>query len=67
MGTMDIRVENGGSVVLLVPATDDAKDWLESNVGADNGYQPYWPTCVVEARYADDILAGMLNDGLEVV
>ena len=48
---------------------DRVKDWfsrLEAHIGQDNGYQPYFPTVVVEPRYIADIVAGIQNDGLEV-
>jgi len=62
----DVTIINGGSVVLLRPQTDAAREWVEENIGQDNGYQPYWPTVAVEARYVDDILVGMQSDGLEI-
>lgn len=62
----DIQVENHGSVVLLRPATPEAVDWIEQNIGEDNGYQPYWPTVLVEPRYLEHIICGMVNAGLEV-
>ena len=62
----DIEVVNGGSIVLLRPETDAGKAWVEENIGQDNGYQPYWPTVVCGARYAGDVIDGMVADGLEV-
>jgi len=62
----DIEVANGGSIVLLRPVTSEGRDWVEENIGQDNGYQPYWPTVVCEARYAGDVIDGMVADGLEV-
>ena len=62
----DFRVENHGSIFLLVPQTASATEWVETKIGRDNGYQPYWPTVVVEHRYIADIVAGIKNDGLAV-
>lgn len=62
----DFEVRNEGSLVLLTPVTDAAREWLEEHVGSDNGYQPMWPTCVIERRYAADVLQGAVNDGLHL-
>jgi len=62
----DFRLENHGSIFLLKPLTPSATSWLEDHVGQDNGFQPYWPTCVIEHRYISDIVAGIQNDGLAV-
>lgn len=63
---MDIQVENGGSVFLLRATSELGESWVDENIGQDNGYQPYWPTVVVESRYIEDIVYGMQADGLEV-
>ena len=48
------------------PHSDSARDWIEQHIGRDNGYQPYWPTIVIEHRYIGDIVRGIRNDGLAV-
>jgi len=62
----DFSVNDQGSIVLIEPVSQAALDWVEEYIGQDNGFQPYWPTVVVEHRYADDVIEGMLNDGLEL-
>jgi len=64
--TVDFLCENHGSIVLLRPLTPSATSWLEEHIGQDNGFQPYWPTCVIEHRYIWPILEGIQNDGLGV-
>ncbi len=64
--TVDFVCENHGSVSLLRPLTPLATSWLEEHIGQDNGFQPYWPTCVIEHRYIWRILEGIQNDGLAV-
>ncbi len=64
--TPDFLCENQGSVFLLRPLTPSATSWLEEHIGQDNGFQPYWPTCVIEHRYIWPILEGIQNDGLAV-
>lgn len=61
----DIRVEDHGSIVLLVPESDIAKQWIEENIGQE-GYQPYWPTVLAEPRYVQTIIDGMESEGLTV-
>ena len=62
----DISIENHGSIFLITPLTPAAIAWIEENIGADNGYQPYFPAVVIEHRYIADIVAGIQNDGLIV-
>lgn len=62
----DFRFRNEGTLALLIPQTDAAKEWVDEHIGADNGYQPDWPTVLIEPRYAGDILNGLVADGLTV-
>ncbi|MGH2506550.1 MAG: hypothetical protein ACRDHZ_03905 [Ktedonobacteraceae bacterium] len=62
----DFTVQNEGSIVLLHPHTDAARSWVDENIGEDNGYQPMWPTVVVEHRFIADIVNGIQMDELEV-
>ncbi len=62
----DFVLENHSSIFLIKPLTPSAISWIEDHIGQDNGYQPYFPTVVVEHRYIADIVAGIQNDGLAV-
>lgn len=62
----DFSLENYGSVVFLRPLTDIAREWVDLNIGQENGYQPYWPTVVIEPRYVAHICEGIEGDGLAV-
>ena len=62
----DFSVENYGSILLLRPLSTPAQHWIKKNIGRENGFQPYYPTVVVEPRYIGDILEGIHNDGLAV-
>lgn len=62
---MDATVEPQGSIVLIRPLTDEARDWLKDNVDR-NSYQPYWPVVVAEPRYVEDLIDGMVEAGLQV-
>ena len=61
----DIEVKNEGSVVLLIPMSDRGKAWIDDNLQLE-GWQWYGNAAAVEARYADAIVDGMQDDGLEV-
>lgn len=58
----DFHVTDEGSIVLITPYSQDAKDWLENNIGEDAMY--FGPSLAVEHRYAGEILYGMQEDGL---
>lgn len=62
----DFVLENHGSVFLLCPQNEQAIAWVNEHIGSENGFQPYWPTVVVEHRYISDIVEGIRNDGLAV-
>lgn len=64
--TPDFAVDGGGSIFLLRPLTDAGREWVDQHIGQDNGFQPYWPTVVIEHRYIGNIVAGIQADGLQV-
>jgi len=64
--TADFELQNHGSIFLLIPQTLSAHVWIDDHIGKDNGYQPHYPTVVVEHRYVADIVAGIQDDGLAV-
>ena len=66
MSEADFTISDHGTIILLKPHTSKALAWVEENIGRENGYQPYWPTVLCEPRYAQDILDGIGQDGLEV-
>lgn len=62
--TIDVQIQNEGSIFILWAMTDRAVEWLEANCASAqrwgvNGY-------VVEHRYVDDIAEAMINSGMEV-
>jgi hypothetical protein len=63
---MDFEINGGGSIYLLNPVSESAKVWIEENIGRDNGFQPYWPSVVIEHRYVADVVAGILAEGYTV-
>ena len=49
----DFELIDSGSIYLLRPMTKKAKAWVDDNIGSENGYQPYYPTVVMEPRYTE--------------
>lgn len=62
----DFSLIGGGSVTLLQPNNELARDWVEEHIGADNGFQPYYPTVVVEGNYLPAIIEALGDEGFEV-
>lgn len=61
----DVEVNDCGSVVMFAPMTAEAQQWVDTNVGLES-WQWLGGAFAVEHRYADDLIEGMLNDGLVV-
>jgi hypothetical protein len=61
---LDFIVEDHGSIILLKPVTAGAREWVEENIGEDNGYQGLWTTVTLEGRYLAPILEGISQAGL---
>ena len=62
----DFTIRNEGSILLLTPHTEVARNWINEHIGPDNGFQPYYPTVVIEPRYVIAILEGIRVAGLEI-
>lgn len=60
----DIMVQNHGSIVLVYPVSSEAREWIEQNVSDES--QWFGGGLVVEPRYVENLIQGMLNDGLVV-
>jgi len=61
--TIDFRVTNHGSVVLITPLTDQGTSWLNENVQTES-WQWFGNSLSCEPRYVEDLLNGAINDGL---
>ena len=51
------------TVYSLEPITESAKSWIADNVQAEPG-QWLGGTLAIEHHYVDDIIAGMVEDGM---
>jgi hypothetical protein len=63
-GIADFAITDHGLLVLFQPLTDHAREWWHENVNDD---APTWGGAwVVERRYVDTIVNGIIDDGLEI-
>jgi len=60
----DVEIRNEGSVFLLEPLTETAKQWIEENVIGETTW--FGGSLCVEHRYAHNLAQGMIGDGLRV-
>jgi hypothetical protein len=63
--TPDVTVSNHGSLFLVTPFTQDARDWINTNVHAE-GWQWLGQSLAVEHRFVAHLVDGMLDAGLDV-
>ena len=62
---IDVSVDfSGGSLVMIKPLTDAAREWIAQNVSDEQTW--FGDRLAVEPRYFDDLFHGMTMDGLEV-
>ena len=62
---LDFDVSNHGSICLLTPLTEAAQAWVAEHLPED---AMTWGqnSIVVEPRYIEDILDGIVADGLSI-
>ena len=60
----DFEFYDHGSIVILVPLSEEAHDWVDDNLGEDVLW--YGRGIAIEPRYVGDILEGITGDGLTV-
>jgi hypothetical protein len=60
----DFEFHNEGSILLVTPNTERAREWLEANVQGDKHY--FGRSLVVEPRYAIELAYGILENGYSV-
>lgn len=61
----DFRLDDHGSVAILIPNNDAAEDWIAENIGSE---APHWGSSgvVIERRYVADIVAGIQDAGFKI-
>jgi len=60
----DFRLQDEGTIVILHPCNDAAGDWIYEHVGWGDEITWWGGGVVIERRYVNDILAGILDAGL---
>ena len=62
---LDFKLENHGSLFLLRPLSVAAKEWMQQNLPVDSPETQFWgDAIVIEWRYVDAIVDGIIGDGL---
>lgn len=60
----DVFVRNEGSIFLVTPISEAAREWMKEHIPDDAQYMGR--SLVVEHRYVEDIINGMKGDGLRI-
>lgn len=61
---MDFTLENHGTIFLLQPHSEEAKQWIKDHLPDDA--QTFGPSTCIEHRYIADIVNGISADGLTI-
>jgi hypothetical protein len=64
METPDFTLRSHGSICILTPVTDAAREWCGGNLPED--VQVWGGGYVIESRYVGDIVAGFQAEGLTI-
>lgn len=60
----DFTLTDHGSLVAVKPMNDAARDWISDNVGGETSW--WGGALMVERRYSDDLLNGIIGAGFEI-
>lgn len=60
----DMRFTFHGSFYLARPLTPDGDEWIEQNIVGEVTW--HGDALVVEPRFAEDVVAGMIRDGIKI-
>jgi hypothetical protein len=61
----DIRVDAHGTVVLLTPLTETARQWIDDNVEVEP-WQRFGDVIAVDPRCIEGLIASAMEDELEI-
>lgn len=61
----DFTFIDHGSVAVFTPVSEEAHEWVSYHVPEDAPW--FGKGFAVEARYAGDVLDGILDDGLTII
>ena len=62
---VDFILEDHGSILFLHPQSKSAEEWINASVSQE-GYQPNWPSVLMERRYARALVEGAQSEGFTV-
>jgi hypothetical protein len=60
---LDHEVTDSGSIIMIRPISDAARDWIDENVYSEP-WQWMGDSLCIDTRYAGALLYGMQEDGL---
>ena len=61
---IDFSLYDSGSILLLTPMSDEAKDWVKEHLPED--IRTFGRGFAVEPRYMNDIMDGLTSEGLTI-
>lgn len=65
VNTPQFELENHGSLFLLRPLSSAAKEWMQEHLPVGDPETRFWcGALVIEARYLEPIVDGIIGDGL---
>jgi len=59
---VDFYVRNEFSIIMLLPESERAKDWINDNISLDDWQNK--ANIAIEPRYFDDIFQALQNEGM---
>jgi hypothetical protein len=62
---MDLKIYNEGSIIVLTPLTEDARNWIDENCNVES-WQWMGGSLAIDYRFAEDIIYGLADAGFEV-
>lgn len=60
----DFTAINEGSIVLLIPHTEEARTWVENNLALEDWQNTQ--RVAIEPRYYSDIQEGIIGEGMTI-
>lgn len=60
---MEFSFRDHGSLCFLEPTDDEACVWVVEHIDLDASFQPIPGQVLLEPRYAEDVLTGIVLDG----
>ena len=65
MNTVDVKIENEGTISLVTPLNAAAREWIDENIHTES-WQWIGGSVAVEPRCLENLIEGMQEAGLQV-